>query len=102
MRIDVKDLHRITVQPGDVFVYRPQSTLTNYQVGQLIRGWEQAFPENRLLVLPGMGGELFAVRTATEPRISLTGRDLEQAVERDAEQAIRAAANEAARNGRLM
>lgn len=52
MQIDIEDLHRIQVKPGDRFVYCPRGLITEASAAEIQAHWRQVFPDNDLLILP--------------------------------------------------
>ncbi len=59
--IQISDLERVTLKPGDVLVIRTQESLGRAQVERLRSEWRKLFPDNETAILVGGDVELFVV-----------------------------------------
>lgn len=53
MQIELEDLRRIQVRPGDRFVYQSRVPLTQLEADRIRARWLQVFPDNELVVVFG-------------------------------------------------
>lgn len=61
MQIEITDLIRIDVRPGDVFLLRIPGHVTEATIAVLKEAWRGKFPDNEIIVATG-GVEVAVIR----------------------------------------